>query len=137
MDYKQPSRINPVTVGLVLVLLAGGYWMWRFFPAWFDAWTVDHILKESAAAVYRLNSMREPGRTEALTELVNKTRASIIEKASVTDPYLHVNLDIQDEKALLSADYHVTITHPLIAHTTELHFSRREHADIKKVNWSE
>ena len=61
-DKYGPKRLNAVTVGLLLFALAAGYWFWRFFPAYFDGWTVDHILKETAAAVYRANRLREPER---------------------------------------------------------------------------
>src|SRR5258708_7962709 len=110
--YGQPRRLNSVTVVLLLGVMGAGYWLWRFFPAYFDGWTVDHILKESAAAVYRANRLVEPQRTQTLRDLVDKARADIQSKASVSDPELVVNVDIDGDLATLSADYHVPITHP-------------------------
>src|SRR5207245_2529873 len=59
-DYQQPRRLNAVSITLIFAALGAAYWFWRFFPAYFDGWTVDHILKEQAAAVYRTNRLVEP-----------------------------------------------------------------------------
>lgn len=133
--YGQPRRLNSVTLVMLLCGLAAGYWLWRFFPAYFDGWTVDHLLKEAASKTYRLNRLNEPERTKQLKELVDQTRASIIKQANVTDPDLGVNLEIEGDKCAISADYLVVVTHPVGNHTTTLHFHKTEQADIKKVQW--
>ncbi|MGZ3441900.1 MAG: hypothetical protein ACXVDD_20410 [Polyangia bacterium] len=135
VTYGQPRRLNTVTVIMILMGLAAGYWVWRFFPAYFDAWTVDHLLKEAASTTYRLNRLNEPERTKQLKALVDKTRSDIMKQGNVTDPELQVNLDIDGNTVAVSADYSVEITHPMITRTTALHFHRSENADIKKVNW--
>jgi hypothetical protein len=135
--YGQPRRLNTVTITMLVMALAAGYWLWRFFPAYFDAWTVDHLLKEAASATYKLNRLSEPGRTKELKALVDKTRADIQKQANVTDPDLDVTLDISDDgnDCAVSADYKVVVTHPMMTHTTTLHFHRTEKADIKRVQW--
>jgi hypothetical protein len=135
MRYGQPRRLNAVTFVMILIGLAAGYWVWRFFPAYFDGWNVDHTLKEAASETYKLNRMQEPERTKVLKELVDRTLANIRKQGSVTDPDLSVNLDIDGDKVAVTADYHVEITHPLITRTTMLHFHKTETANIKKVNW--
>ena len=108
---------------------------WRFFPAYFDGWSVDHLLKEAASKTYKLNQLNEPERTKELTQLVDKTRADIASQANVTDPDLKVNLDIDGNNVAVTADYAVVVTHPVINKTTTLHFHKSETADIKRVNW--
>ena len=108
-----PRRINAVTVIMILWRAAAGYWVWRFFPAYFDGWTVDHLLKEAASSTYQLNRLNEPERTKQLKALVDKTRADIIKQGNVTDPDLVVNLDIDGDNVAVSADYSVVITHPV------------------------
>lgn len=134
-SYGQPRRLNAVTIVMILMALAAGYWVWRFFPAYFDGWSVDHLLKEAASKTYRLNRLNEPERTKQLTELVNKTKADIAKQGNVSDPDLLVNLDIDGNNVAVSADYKVIVTHPYINKTTTLHFHKTETADIKKVNW--
>ncbi len=130
-----PRRFNSVTAILLLMALGAGYWVWRFFPAYFDGWSVDHLLKEAASKTYKLNQRQEPDRTKLLTELVDKTRADIVKQGNVTDPNLKVNLDIDGDNVAVSADYSVIVTHPLVNKTTTLHFHKSEDANIKKVNW--
>ncbi|HXU69721.1 MAG TPA: hypothetical protein VN947_10355 [Polyangia bacterium] len=134
-SYGQPRRLNAVTFVMILMALAAGYWVWRFFPVYFDGWSVDHLLKEAASKTYRLNRLDEPERTKELTALVNKTKADIAKQGNVTDPDLLVNLDIEGNNVAVSADYKVIVTHPYINKTTTLHFHKSETADIKKVNW--
>jgi hypothetical protein len=120
---------------MILLAAVGGYWLWRFFPAYFDGWTVDHILAEAASQTYRLNRMQEPERTKELTALVDKTRERIARQASVGDPELVVNLDLEGDKVTVSADYKVVITHLLVEKTTTLRFHRHQSADVKRVRW--
>lgn len=135
MSNYGPRRFNTVTMMMLLLALAAGYWVWRFFPAYFDGWSVDHLLKEAASKTYKLNQRQEPDRTKLLTELVDKTRADIARQGNVTDPDLKVNLDIDGENVAVSADYTVIVTHPFINKTTTLHFHKSETANIKRVNW--
>ncbi len=134
-SYGQPRRINSVTVVMLLGGLAAGYWLWRYFPAYFDGWTVDHILKETASATYKLARMGEPQRTTSLKALLDKARNDIIAKANVHDPELDVHLDLDGDIATVSADYSVTITHPLLDKRSTLHFHKVESENIKKVQW--
>jgi hypothetical protein len=134
-SYGQPRRLNAVSITMILIGLAAGYWVWRFFPAYFDGWSVDHVLKEAASKTYRLNMLGEPGRSQALKELVDKTRADIMKQGNITDPDLVVNLDLDGNNVAVSADYNVVITHPMTARTTTLHFHKSETANIKRVNW--
>ena len=135
MRYGQPRRLNAVTIIMILMGLAAGYWVWRFFPAYFDGWNVDHLLKEAASKTYRLNRMQEPERGKELKTLVDKTLADIRTQGNVTDPDLSVTLDIDGNKVAVTAEYNVVITHPGITKTTTLHFVKTENADIKKVKW--
>lgn len=135
MQYGQPRRLNAVTVTILLALCAAGYWFWRIFPAYFDGWTVDHILKETAAAVYRTSRLREPERSTELKNLVDKARTDIIKKANVSDPDLLVNLDIEGTTATLSAKYDVRVMLTPFERSVTLHFLKKETADIKVVSW--
>jgi uncharacterized membrane protein YhiD involved in acid resistance len=133
--YRAPRRLNAVTITLLLIAVGAGYWFWRFFPAYFDAWTVDHALREAANAIYKASRLREPDRSRELREIVNKTRKDIIEKAGVKDPNLEVEIEFDDNTATATANYTVVVTHPGTTRTTTLHFKRKEQANIKQVRW--
>ncbi len=135
MAYAQPRRLNAVSIALLLMMAAAAYWFWRFFPAYFDGWSVDHILRESAAATYKVVRLNEPARTKTLKAIVDKAREDIAKKANVTDPDLVVNLNVDEHTATMTADYHVVITHPWLNRTTTLHFAKSEQTDLKRVDW--
>jgi hypothetical protein len=135
VEYGKPKRLNAVSATMLVLALGGGYWMWRFFPAYFDAWTVDHILRESATQVYRANRMQEPDRTNTLRDIVDKAKADMRKQAEIQDPDLTVGLNVDDANAILTADYTVRVTHPVLASPTVLHMHREEKADVKKVDW--
>jgi hypothetical protein len=135
--YAQPRRLNLVTAIMILIGLGAGYWLWRFFPAYFDGWTVDHILRETASATYKLVRLREPERTKELKAMLDKARADIVRLGHVDDPDLQVNLDLDldHNMATVTADYSVVVTHPHLSKTTTLHFHKVEKTSIKRVEW--
>lgn len=137
--YGQPKRLNVVTVTMLLLLLAAGYWMWRFFPAYFDSWSVAHILRESVAEVYKASRLNEASRGQALQEIVDRaiTKIRSPTRVGITDPDLVVNLEIDPDTqaATMTADYCIVVTHPWITQTTTLRFHQSETMSVKKVNW--
>src|SRR5438105_2146968 len=134
--YAQPKRLNTVTFVLLLLAASAGYWMWRFFPSYWDSWTVEQILRESAAKVYKLNLLNEPERTTRLRELVDSTRQKVAAEG-VTDENLLINLDILQNDVTVTADYRVIVTHPGLRKTSSVHFIKIGHADVKRVSWRE
>jgi hypothetical protein len=133
--YGQPRRINAVSVTMLLIFLGGGYWCWRFFPVYFDAWSVDHILKEAASQTYQTQHLVEAQRMEQLKSIVDKARLDIIKQVGIHDPELTVDLNVDGDQALLVADYSVVVTHPWFNKVTRIHFHRAQTANIKFVKW--
>jgi hypothetical protein len=134
-SYGHPRRLNAVSLFLLLLVGAGAYWMWRFFPAYFDAWTVDHTLKELASRMYKANRLSEPQRSRTMKDLLDKARSDIYRQTSITDPDLAIDLSIEETTATVTADYDLVVTHPGLTQTTKMHFTRVETANIKAVNW--
>jgi hypothetical protein len=130
-----PRRLNAVSLFLVLIALAAGYWLWRFFPVYFDGWTVEHTLKDAASQTYRVARIAEPTRTQQLKAIVDKAREDIIKLGHVDDPDLTVNLELDGNDVAVTADYSVVVTHPGINKTTTVHFHKREKASVKRVEW--
>jgi hypothetical protein len=133
--YGQPRRFNALTVVLLLGAGAFGYWMWRFFPVYFDAWSVDHILREGAASTYLINRLGEPARTTALKGVVDKARLEVVGRVGIHDPELRVDLNIDDDRATMSADYSVVVTHPWVDYRSTMHLHRERAANIANVKW--
>ena len=133
--YKQPRRLNVVSGALLLLAAAGGYWMYKFFPVYLEAWSVDHILHEGASRVYKIQMMGEPDRTETLTKLVDNAKADIRKKSGVSDPELVVNLTLEQTTATMTADYKVKVYHDWVGKTSMVNLHRSSSADLKRVDW--
>jgi hypothetical protein len=130
-----PRRLNAFTITMLLVALGAGYWVWRFFPVYFDAWSVDHILKEGATAVYQTIHLSDVAKGEALKKIVDKAKNDIVKRVGIQDPELVVNLEIDEGYATMSADYSVTVFHPVIEKKTLMHLHRERRSDVKAVKW--
>ncbi len=120
---------------MLLLLAAGAYWMWLFGPAYWDAWTVDHQLREGASALYQLNLLVEPERSERMRKLLQKVQADCVRLAHITDPTFDVVLDIDGDNVVMRAAYTVKVRHPFGHWVTTLQMKRSEKANVKRVSW--
>src|SRR4029079_8125117 len=100
-NYRQPRRLNLVSGIMLLALAAAGYWMWVFFPFYWDAWTVDHELREAVASLYQLSLLTEPGRSTEMRKVLKIVQAKCIKLANIKDPDFDVALDLEGTNVLL------------------------------------
>jgi hypothetical protein len=135
MGYRQPRRFNSVTVFMFLLLAGAAYWLWLFFPVYWDAWTVDHCLHEGAAAMYQANRIAEPDRTKEMRRILQKVQADCIRLAHITDPTFDPSLELGGDSATMTGDYSVAVRHPFGNWVTIVHLHRVEKANIKQVHW--
>ncbi len=135
MGYRQPRKLNIVSVALLLLFAAAGYWLWLFFPVYWDAWTVDHQLREAAAALYQLNKLAEPTRTVEIRKLLRKVQADCIRLAHISDPSFDVSVDMMDDNVVLRAEYSVDVKHPVGNWVTTVELKRAQKANVKRVQW--
>jgi hypothetical protein len=135
MAYRQPRRFNVVSMGMLLLLAAGVYWLYCFFPVYWDAWTVDHCLHEGAAAMYQANKLVEPDRSTEMRKILLKVQADCIRLAHITDPTFDPSLELAGDSATLTGDYNVLVRHPVGDWVTNVHMHRVEKANIKQVHW--
>lgn len=129
-----PSRLNFVSLSLLLLLAAGAYAGWKFFPHYYTAWQVDTALGEAVNGCYRVNRMSEPARSAAIDEIRSET-VSKIRQLDVQDQGLQVRVRIEGTTAIAEAFYDVLVVHPRVDKTTVLHMRRRARTDVKPVQW--
>jgi hypothetical protein len=134
-NYRQPRKLNSVSVVMLVLFAAAGYWMWVFFPVYWDAWTVDHQLREAASSCYRINKIAEPNRSQELRKVLKKVQEDSIRLAHIRDPDFDVTLDIEGDTLFIHATYKVTVKHPVGNFVTVLDMKRTEKANIKQVSW--
>jgi hypothetical protein len=135
VQYGSPRRLNAVSFTLILLVCGVAYWFWRFFPVHFDAWSVDHILKESANSTYQTQKLVDAQRMEQLKQIADNARDRIVKQVGILDPELTVNLNVDGDLATLTADYSVLVTHPWVGKTTTMHLHREQTANLKLIKW--
>ena len=101
--YKQPSRINFVTVALVLALALGAYAAYQFLPLYVQRQDVYRVLEETASAFAgrRKQYIDEP---KAREELRRKMEADI-RNVDVQDPELETWIEVDANEARFGAVY--------------------------------
>jgi hypothetical protein len=131
-----PRSFNLFSLFLLLCFAAGGYWTWKFFPHYFRAFQVDHILSEGANRSYKISRMREPLQSQSKQSLIEEMRKRVVE-LGVTDPEMTVGLDFEGEKVTATSDYTVVVAHVIEGKFTVIPFHRTATADLKKVDWGD
>jgi hypothetical protein len=134
-SYRQPRRFNSVTLLFLALFAAAGYWMWVFFPAYWDAWTVDHLMKEAVSELYQTQNLTEPEKGREMRKILKKVQADAVRLAHVNDPDFDVSLDLDPPNVILRASYKVVIRHPIGNAVSTIQMKRVEKANIKKVSW--
>lgn len=134
-SYKQPRRLNIVSLAMIALVCAGVYWLYVFFPIYWDAWTVDHQLRNGAAEVYNLSHISEPERTRQLQAMLKKVQDSCVRLAKIADPEFAVSLDLDGEDVTLRAEYDVNVVHPIGGWKSVVHMKRTAKANVKRVSW--
>src|SRR4051812_20824986 len=129
-----PKSFNIVSLLLLLGVAGAGYWVWKYFPRYFEAFQVDHIIADGASRSYKIRQMREPMQTRHKEALIEEMRKKIVE-LGVQDPEMTVEIEFEDETVTVTCDYSTTVQHALKDKITVLSMHRVSTKDIKKVDW--
>ena len=125
-SYKQPSKLNVVSITLVLALAAAGYFAWKWGPPYLQGWKVDSILHEGAASIPTIALQGDNAtRTMREADLATKLRGQI-QAVGIDDPNLRVTIRESGDSAYLDADWVVTISHPGNLHEPTIEYFHRE-----------
>jgi len=114
---KGPRRINPVSIFIVLVVVAGVYGAIKFVPIYLLNSKVDTILDEARYEAAQINQFSTDGARERILEDI---RDKIID-LGIDERYLDVTFE--DDLSYIYADYRVVVEHPF-GKTTTLDFER-------------
>lgn len=132
--YKQPSSINGVSVGL-LVLVAVTAWLG------FSAWplialnsSVKNELGDFLPRVYRANLRLEPAATEEADRLHDELVARL-RTVGVDDPHLKVDVSRSEKKVAIAAGYSVTLVLKWIGKRYPVALNPQVETDAARVEW--
>jgi hypothetical protein len=87
--YKQPRRINGVSITLLLIVCAVGWVGYSAWPIISVNANVKNELGEALPRVYKANLLPEPTSTDAITR-VHDELMSKMKKLGVDDPKVEV-----------------------------------------------
>ena len=116
-DYKKPSSFNFVSFFMLLALLAGGYWAFKFGPVYYKRFKVDEAVQESATEATGIRRLNPAGQEQLRLQVEQRLRERLEQRGlSVEANRLSVYFDANF--ARLHADYDVTVRHPVGKPTT-------------------
>lgn len=125
-----PSRLNAGMLLVVLVLGGAGYWVWKFFPHYFTAYQVDHVLAEGAAKSYRISLMRGLDLSRAKQALMDDMRKQVV-GLGVVDPDMALEAVFEDGRVNVVCDYRAVIVHPMVGRFTVIKMHRTATESLK------
>ncbi len=110
-NYKKPSSFNWVSALFVLGLLAGGYWLYKFAPVYYNRYQVDQILQQGRSEASGIQRLNWDSKDVVEARIINSVTEKILGRGiSPEDNQLRVYFD--DEYTTLNADYVVVVRHP-------------------------
>ena len=132
--YKQPRRINAVSISLLLIVCAGGWVGYSAWPIISVNANVKNELGEALPRVYKANLLPEPTSTDAITR-VHDELMSKMKKLGVDDPKVEVIISRSKEKVSVEARYTAILTLQGIDKTRPLTMSPKVETDAARVDW--
>ncbi len=134
VEYQKPSRINAVSVGLLVFLGLLGYGAYSLWPVISLRAAVKGELAEALPRYWRANlrpdSVRIPETTRIKRALGEKLRAQ-----GVQDPKLEIVLERAGKRVAIEARYTTRATFAGLAKTVVVPCSPRVETDAARVEW--
>jgi len=132
--YKQPSRINGVSVGLVLVLGLGAWLGSSAWPLLRANANLKDELEGALPRAYRANLLPEPTATHAIEQLRDELTGKLA-GLGVTDPKGEVVILRNDKKVAIEVRYHEHLVLHGLRKRYPMSFHPRVETDAQRVEW--
>jgi hypothetical protein len=111
-NYKEPRRVNLVSVSLLILALAAGYAGWKLGPMFWTAYKIGEIVDQGASQASGINMMTLEAQTKIEKKVVTQVKERIGEERGITPEVNGLDVYLEDENAALHAEYDVTIHFP-------------------------
>ena len=133
-QYKQPNRLNGVSLVFALVLGLTGYLGYAMWPVFSLRSNVESELADALPGLWKLNHHGESAVRPQIQKL-KKTVTERVRKAGVTDKQLEVVFERNKKIVAMEARFETPFTIPVINKTVILHFRPRVETDAARVEW--
>jgi hypothetical protein len=134
IQYKQPSRLNGVTLVLALFFGLMGYAGYAVWPALLLRSNVESELADLLTPLWRLNHQPENMVRPQLVAF-KRTVTERLRKVGVRDKDLQVIIDRNKKTVALEARFKTPLTIPVIDKTVVLSLRPRVETDAARVDW--
>ncbi|HEX3698436.1 MAG TPA: hypothetical protein VH374_23890 [Polyangia bacterium] len=131
--YKQPRRLNAVSVTLFLFLGAAAWLGISAWPLIALSGNVKNELGEALPRAYKANLLPEPTSTEGIARIHDELVESL-KKIGVTDPKLQV-LVTRAKNISVEARYKATLSLKGVDKTYDLDMNPKVETDAARVEW--
>jgi len=132
--YKQPRRLNGVSIAFFASLALAGYVLYAIWPAFSLRSNVESELGDALPRLWRMNQF---GDAVPRSEL-DKLRRNVVEsvrKVGVKDKQLEVIFDRNKKRVAMEARFSTSVTFPGVNRTFVVRFRPRVETDAARVEW--
>jgi hypothetical protein len=135
LQYKQPQRLNAVSLMMAAILGLAGYVGYAMWPLFSLRSNVESELGTALSALWRLNLH---GDTATVRMELLKLKKSVVERlrqVGVKDKALEVVFQRDRKLVAMEARYRATFTFPGLEKTVTISFKPRVETDAARVDW--
>lgn len=133
-EYRQPKKINPVSITLLLIVSAIAYVIYSVWPVVTLRLRVKSELEDTLPNFYRVNLRPEDyARTEIAR--MKKELLAKLPKIGVKDKNLEVIFNRGKKRVSIEARFSTTVTFPVLNKTRTFQLAPRAETDAARVDW--
>jgi hypothetical protein len=134
VEYKKPSRLNAVSLALLLVVCGLGYVGYSFLPLWRLRSAVKSELAQQLPDFWRANlrpdAVRIPETARIKRELAEKLR-----KVGVKDPKLEIKMVRSPKSVMIEARFNTTVHFPGLDKKKVIACAPQAETDAARIEW--
>jgi hypothetical protein len=135
LRYKQPRRLNAVTLLLAAGLALLGYAGYAIWPLFLLRSNVESELATSLNSLWRLNLAGNSGPVRHQLGKLKQAVEEQLRKVGVKDKALQVVFERDKKRVSMEARYRADCTFPGLDKTITLSFKPRVETDASRVDW--
>jgi hypothetical protein len=134
LQYKQPGRLNGVSLTIAIVFGLVGYIGYEFWPIFSLRSNVESELGDALPNLWKLNHHSDSA-VRAQIQKLKRTVTERVRQAGVKDKQLEVIFERNKKIVAMEARFQTPFTIPIINKTVTLHFRPRVETDAARVEW--
>jgi len=123
--YRQPRRVNVVSIALLALLAAVGYGVVQFGPPCWRLFQVKEVLQDAASRYLGRRSVNEASNMRSLVDDIRDEAERKIKNLGLEDQSVRVDLHESGDELTVEAKYKEIIRHPWVSKVTVLNCNPR------------